>query len=66
MTLKVTANYVHTDLGRLPDFGVPYDNDARRSVHDVGRSPQHLLRLRQPRFPEGAAGHRTLNTSNTN
>ena len=25
-SFKVTANYVHTNLWSLPDFGVPYNN----------------------------------------
>lgn len=32
---KVTANYVHTDLNGLPDFGVPYNRTARAPVTDI-------------------------------
>jgi catecholate siderophore receptor len=32
---KVTANYVHTDLSGLPDFGVPYNRTARAPVTDI-------------------------------
>jgi catecholate siderophore receptor len=34
-TVKVTANYVHTDLSGLPDFGVPYNTTLRRPSTDV-------------------------------
>lgn len=33
--IKVTANYVHTDLDGLPDFGVPYNTALRRPSTDV-------------------------------
>ncbi|MET0906243.1 MAG: TonB-dependent siderophore receptor [Bradyrhizobiaceae bacterium] len=32
---KVTANYVHTDLSGLPDFGVPYNRTLRAPVTDI-------------------------------
>jgi catecholate siderophore receptor len=31
----VVANYVHTDLDGLPDFGVPYNRTARAPVTDI-------------------------------
>ena len=34
-TIKVTANYVHTDLDGLPDFGVPYNRALRAPVTDI-------------------------------
>lgn len=33
--IKVTANYVHTDLSGLPDFGVPYNRAAGAPVTSV-------------------------------
>ncbi|WP_047307922.1 TonB-dependent receptor [Rhodopseudomonas palustris] len=33
--IKITANYVHTDLDGLPDFGVPYNTALRRPSTDV-------------------------------
>lgn len=35
---KVTANYVHTDLDGLPDFGVPYNRTLRAPVTDLNVS----------------------------
>ena len=35
---KVTANYVHTDLSALPDFGVPYNKPALAPFTDMGVS----------------------------
>jgi catecholate siderophore receptor len=32
---NVTANYVHTDLNGLPDFGVPYNRTLRAPVTDI-------------------------------
>ena len=34
--VKITANYIHTDLWSLPDFGVPYDTVAKSPVTSVG------------------------------
>lgn len=34
--VKVTANYVHTDLNALPDFGVPYYKQGNVPVTEVG------------------------------
>ena len=34
-SFKVIANYVHTDLDGLPDFGVPYNRAALRPVTDL-------------------------------
>jgi catecholate siderophore receptor len=34
--LTVSANYIHTDLTGLPDFGVPYDRVAGAPVTSVG------------------------------
>ena len=34
--VKVTANYVHTNLWSLPDFGVPYNNVAGAPVTSLG------------------------------
>jgi catecholate siderophore receptor len=33
--IKVTANYVHTDLNGLPDFGVPYNRAALKPQTDI-------------------------------
>ena len=33
--IKVTANYVHTDLNGLPDFGVPYNRALRAPSTDI-------------------------------
>lgn len=33
--IKVTANYVHTDLNGLPDFGVPYNRTLRAPSTDI-------------------------------
>ena len=33
--IKVTANYVHTDLSGLPDFGVPYNAVRGKPVTDL-------------------------------
>jgi catecholate siderophore receptor len=33
--VKVTANYVHTNLNGLPDFGVPYNRTARAPSTDI-------------------------------
>jgi catecholate siderophore receptor len=38
--VKVTANYIHTDLWSLPDFGVPYDKVAGLPVTSVGPVPR--------------------------
>jgi len=38
-SFKVTANYVHTNLWSLPDFGVPYNNLlGARSLRSVCRA----------------------------
>ncbi len=34
--VSVTANYIHTDLWGTPDFGVPYDVQAKLPVTSVG------------------------------
>ncbi len=34
--VTVTANYIHTDLHSLPDFGVPYDRVAELPVTSLG------------------------------
>ncbi|HTV31061.1 MAG TPA: TonB-dependent receptor [Xanthobacteraceae bacterium] len=34
--VKVTANYIHSDLWGLPDFGVPYDTVAKLPVTSLG------------------------------
>jgi catecholate siderophore receptor len=34
--VKVTANYVHTDLSGLPDFGIPYYRQGNVPVTEVG------------------------------
>ena len=36
--IKITANYVHTDLNALPDFGVPYNKPALAPWTDTGVS----------------------------
>jgi catecholate siderophore receptor len=36
--VKITANYVHTDLNALPDFGVPYNKVAKAPWTDTGVS----------------------------
>jgi catecholate siderophore receptor len=35
-TVKVTANYIHTDISQLPDFGVPYNSAAKAPFTDLG------------------------------
>jgi catecholate siderophore receptor len=35
-TVKFTANYIHSDLNQLPDFGVPYNKPALAPVTDTG------------------------------
>ena len=60
-TVKLYANYIHTNLHGLPDFGVPYyrpgspiaatfTHHGRRAVSRFRRQPQQFLRLRQPRL----------------
>ena len=61
--VKFTADYIHTDLHGLPDFGVPYYRPStathrRRPVPGIRRQPQQFLRLRQSRLLPGRAGHR--------
>ena len=56
--LKVTANFVHTYLWGLPDFGVPYNNVLGAPVTSFGRAAGHLLRLCESRLHRGATGHR--------
>ncbi len=34
--IKITTNYVHTDLSGLPDFGVPYYKQGNGPVTDFG------------------------------
>jgi catecholate siderophore receptor len=34
--VKITANYIHSDLWGQPDFGVPYDTVAKLPVTSVG------------------------------
>jgi catecholate siderophore receptor len=34
--VKVTANYIHTDLNALPDFGVPYNRPALLPYTETG------------------------------
>lgn len=34
--IKITANYIHTDLDALPDFGVPYYKQGNVPVTEVG------------------------------
>lgn len=34
--VKITANYVHTDLSSIPDFGVPYYKQGNVPVTEVG------------------------------
>jgi catecholate siderophore receptor len=35
-SIKITTNYVHTDLSGLPDFGVPYYRQGNGPVTDFG------------------------------
>jgi catecholate siderophore receptor len=35
-SVKITANYIHTDLDALPDFGVPYNKPALAPWTDTG------------------------------
>ncbi len=35
-SINITANYIHTNLSGLPDFGVPYNTVARAPVTSVG------------------------------
>ena len=69
-TVKLYANYIHTNLHGLPDFGVPYyrpgsPDPAGKFTTTAGgpypgfrRQPQQFLRLRQPRLLQHQAGHR--------
>ena len=71
-TVKLYANYIHTNLHGLPDFGVPYyrpgSPHARKHLHHHGRwpvsrfrrQPQQFLRLRQSRLLQHQAGHRDV------
>jgi catecholate siderophore receptor len=34
--IKITTNYVHTDLSGLPDFGVPYYKQGNGPVTEFG------------------------------
>jgi catecholate siderophore receptor len=36
ITMKFTANYIHTDIDSLPDFGVPYNRPALAPWTDTG------------------------------
>ena len=66
--VKVTADYVHTDIHGLPDFGVPYygrttepavtSTTAGGPFPGLRRQSRQFLRLRQPRFLRGSPGHR--------
>ena len=61
--IKITSNYIHTELTGMPDFGVPYYRpstaiDRRWSVPGLRRQPQQLLRLRQSRLLQDRPGHR--------
>ena len=38
--IKITTNYVHTDLSGLPDFGVPYYRQGNAPVTDGGGIPR--------------------------
>ena len=70
-TVKLYANYIHTNLHGLPDFGVPYyrpgspnrvqtvsTDQGRWPVSRFRRQPQQFLRPRQPRLLQHQAGHR--------
>ena len=71
-TVKLYADYIHTNLHGLPDFGVPYyrpgsptartisTHHGRRPVSRFRRQPQQFLRLRQPRLLQDQAGHRNV------
>ena len=56
--IKITTNYVHTDLSGLPDFGVPYYRQGNVPVTEVRHPAPELVRLRQSRLPDRAAGLR--------
>jgi catecholate siderophore receptor len=34
--VKITANYIHTDLNSIPDFGIPWDRKANQPSTDTG------------------------------
>jgi catecholate siderophore receptor len=38
--IKITTNYVHTDLSGLPDFGVPWYRQGNRPVTEVAGIPR--------------------------
>ena len=69
-TVKLYANYIHTNLHGLPDFGVPYyrpgstgpgntfTDQCRWAVSRFRRQPQQFLRFRQSRLLQHQAGHR--------
>ena len=56
--IKITTNYVHTDLSGLPDFGVPWYRQGNTPVTEVRHPAAELVRLRQSRLPDRAAGLR--------
>ena len=56
--IKITTNYVHTDLSGLPDFGVPYYKQGNGPVTDGRHPAPELVWLRQSRLPDRAAGLR--------
>ena len=67
--VKITGNYIHTELTGIPDFGVPYyrpgpfseepgSDHRRRPIPGFRRQPQQFLRLRQSRLLPDRAGYR--------
>ena len=56
--IKITTNYVHTDLSGLPDFGVPYYKQGNGPVTEARHPAPELVRFCQSRLPDRAAGFR--------
>ena len=56
--IKITTNYIHTDFSGLPDFGVPVSGRATRPSPRCRHPAPELVRLRQSRLPDRAAGFR--------
>ena len=62
--VKITADYIHTELTGLPGFrravlsAEHARHHCRRPVHGFRRQPQQLVRLSQPRLLPHRPGHR--------
>ena len=71
--VKITTDYIHTDLRGIPDFGdlvftaglerferPTVHHDRRRAVSEFRLRSRRVLRLRQPRLLSCSAGHRHI------